>query len=229
MARGVFSATNYLLLSSGIITATPLTMSCWAYPTSSSTSEKTLMGIFYTAGAAALPDGWYIQINPGNTVKANTGDGVGTNGTSSAGTVNLNAWNHISGVFTSTTNRNVYLNGTPATASTGSRVPSASPDKTAIGVRIEQNASVPTTSDADNIYIAECAWWNAALTADDETSLSKGFSPLLIKPANLVALHTLIRGDASGDEISLKNASHKMIEQGTLPIQNHCRVFLPTH
>lgn len=228
MARGVFSTANYLVLSSGIITATPLSMSCRVFPTGAISSSQTLMGIFYTAGAAAFPDGWYVGIGSSDTVTATTADGTGANGSTSTGVVNLTAWNHVGAVFTSATNRVSYLNGVASTASTGNRTPSASPNKTAIGVRIEQNNSIPLSEDADTCYIAEVGFWNVALTASEMAILSLGFSPLFISPTSLVAYYPLIRGDASGDELSVKNAAHKMVEQGTLPIQPHTRIFLPS-
>jgi hypothetical protein len=43
-----------------------------------------------------------------------------------------------------------------------------------------------------NGQIAEAAVWNVALSAAEIASLSKGFSPLLIRPASLVAYWPLI-------------------------------------
>lgn len=226
MARGVFSTANYFELASGIITATPLTIAAWVKPASFPANQY-IAGIFYTsAGSGTAQDGWVLEINATNgVVNAIAGNGTGINIASSASGASSGAWSHMAAKFVSTTSRYAYLNGTPGSQNTGSNTPSTAPDKTIIGVLVrEDNSKIQA---ATQCHIAEVGYWNTDLTDAEIAILAKGVSPLLVRPANLVAYYPLVRGDGSGDEPSLKNAAHKMVEQGTISVQPHTRVFMP--
>ncbi len=222
MSRGVFSTANYLLRASGLITATPLTLACWVRPTAG-TPEQDLVGIYYTAGATAALDGWLIGLNTSTAIaSARAGDNIGTS-QSTGGNANQNAWNHLGGVFTSTTSRLVYLNGVAGTSNSGSRIPSNTVTKSAIGLRILNNNTVSNPATVCNI--AEVAFWNVALTAAEMTILSLGFSPLFVHSQNLIAYYPCIAGDGSGNENNAFRSVQQMAQQGTVSVQQHTRML----
>jgi hypothetical protein len=79
------------------------------------------------------------------------------------------------------------LNGIAGTESTGSRTV-GTVNRTVIGATwISGGPGLHL-----NGRLAECAIWNVALTAAEIASLVKAFSPLLIRPASLVAYWPLI-------------------------------------
>jgi len=220
MARGVYSTSNYLLYGGGIITATPLTIACWVYPTAFTGS----VALASLSSADAAPEGWDIGLNStSGAVYATSFDGgTGTSGNTSG--VTQNAWSHVAGVFVSATSRFAYKNG----VSGAENATSSSPTnivRTAIGGLI-RSASPSNYYSANEDYIAEVGYWNVALTAADILQLAAGYSPLFVKPESLVAYYPLIRGDASGDEPDLMGGL-KMVETGTVAVQTHPRVFYP--
>lgn len=227
MARGTFSTTNYFQYNGGIITSTPLTIAAWVYP-SSFPANQYLAGVFYTsAGSGTSQDGWVLELNGTNgVVNAIVGNGTGINLASSASGCTANAWNHCVAKFVSTTSRYAYLNGTPGTQGTNSNTPSTAPDKTGIGVLIREDNSKAQAATA--CHIGEVGYWNVDLSDAEIAALAKGYSPLFIRPQNLVAYYPLLRGDSSGDEPNPKNATYKLTEQGTVSVQPHPRVLTPS-
>jgi len=224
MARGVFSTSNYFVYAGGLITAVPLTMAAWINP-ANKTNSNTIMGLFYTSGAAAILDGWRLSINTTTGYpNAAVGDGSSSNSAIHTTAVTTTAWNHVAAVFGSATSRYVYLAGIASAQDTASRTPSATVDKSVIGVTIRQNASLLLPAEAN--YIAEVGFWNVALTTAEILQLAAGYSPLFVRPESLVAYYPLIQGDSSGDEPDLM-AGAKMVEQGTVAVQTHARVFYP--
>jgi|SRR5580765_3290906 len=178
MARNFVSASSQQLTGNPPLTAVPCTMACWARPTASGNIVWP-MSLGNTGGGNFLALGLEIA----NTVRAYQFDGT-TGSASSAGTFTLNAWNHIGAVFTSTTAETAYLNGVGTSASHAAVVPA--------GIDIMRMAQLFTQYfDGD---LAEAAIWNVALTSGEMTQLSKGVSPLLIRPSALVAYWPLVHG-----------------------------------
>jgi len=97
-------------------------------------------------------------------------------------------------------------------------------DETVIGV---MKGLGNTTFWAAAALIAEVGIWNVALTGAEILQLSLGYSPLFVRPESLVAYYPLIRGDASGDEPDYVGGL-KMVEQGTVAVATHPRVFYPS-
>lgn len=224
MARGNFSTTNYLLYGGGIITQ-PLTIAAWVNP-SSITANQAITGIYYTgAGSGSVLDGWYLRITSAGLVDGRVGDGSGETPATSASAVTAGVWSHAAFKVISATSRYAYLNGVAGSQSTTSRIPTT-PDKTAIGVLIRQSGSLGAGATA--MYIAELGFWNVALSDAEIAILANGISPLCVRPGSLVAYYPLVRGDSSGDEPNPKNAALKMVEQGTINVQTHPRIFYPT-
>jgi hypothetical protein len=96
----------------------------------------------------------------------------------------LGTWIHGAAVFASTTLRTAYLDGGNPGTNTTSRNPSS--------ITEGYIGSIGTANYADG-RIAEVGIWNAALTAEEIATLAKGFSPIMIRPYDLVFYAPLIR------------------------------------
>lgn len=185
MARSFNGSSDYARNANGIVTAAPLTFSCWGYWASATVTQNTMMGLYNSAGTQARNLFSIVTTPTAATtasIGANTADGTSLSAsTFSATSVAINTWYHFGAVFASSTSRTMYFRGSAATTNTTSRTPSGI-DRFSIGR--EDNA-------AANRYLngglAEVGVWSAALSSDDIASLAKGVSPLLVRPESLVA------------------------------------------
>lgn len=205
MAYSGWSTTNYIRAASGLVTATPLSLACWYYPTSFA-SQACVIDLHNSASAAGAN---CFRMQMGTSGKV----GVFTNG-SSANTTNaasLNTWVHMAGVISSATSRSAFINGGDKTTNTTSATPSGI-NETTIGLR---RGTTPGAAALGPI--AEAAIWNAALDDDEVAALGKGFSPRLIRPSALVAYLPLIR-----DFVDVKGAGFSVT--GSLTVADHCAI-----
>jgi hypothetical protein len=101
----------------------------------------------------------------------------------------INTWQHLGGTYSATNRRDVYLDGTNRGNDTTSATPSGISN---VNIGAILNSSSPIKD--FNGAIAECAIYNVVLTDTEIATLAKGFSPLFIRPQNLVFYAPLIRG-----------------------------------
>lgn len=138
-----------------------------------------------------------------------------TAGTATVGSPVTNTWRHAAGVFTSTTSRTVYLDGTTTATNTTSVSDPTSLDNLTIGAR--RNSSIVNYFTGS---IAEVGIWNVALAADEIASLADGMTCDKIRPQNLVFYAPLIRDlqDVRGG-LSITN-------NNGATVANHPRVYV---
>jgi hypothetical protein len=178
------ASTQYLLAPSAPLVAEPITMSLWFRPASLIDGQCLL-----TLGASAGNARYQISANASSNavlvIKTSDGStsGISTNSTS----FTVGQWMHIAAVFSSTTNRIGYVNGTAGTANTTS-ITTATPDRVVIGARLNSSFSQYTNGD-----IAEVAVWDQVLNADEIAGLSKGLAARFARPSALVWYSRLIR------------------------------------
>ena len=182
MAR-LFNGTNDSIeAASAPVTAVPLTIAAWFYPTTNGPSAIASVGV--SGGIHRF------QLYYDNTATVSAG-ATANDGTSSSsmvsGTAPLNQWSHAAAVFSSTTSRTAYFNGTAAAANTNTSTPTGI-DRINIGARYNTTIGAYFSG-----RIAEVGVWNAALTADEIASLSKGFPCRLVRPSALAFYSRLIR------------------------------------
>ena len=144
-----------------------------------------------------------------------------TGGNAFAATSNqwsTNTWHHACGIVAGDADRSVFLDGggkgTDATSQTFSGVY----DRTAIGVRISNNVFAQYMSG----NIAEAAVWDVALTDTEVAILAAGYSPLFVRPQNLVAYWPLVR-DNDNDIVG----GYSLTPTNTPSISAHPRVIYP--
>ncbi len=184
MARGTGSNVH-IETSSAPVTAAPLSVAAWF-----KIDDLTHVGAILGIGDASTGNNLW-GLDAAGTV---AGDPLrffsfDTSFSSADSTIAYTAdvWHHACGVELSASSRAVYLDG----GSKGTNTDTRSPDD-ADEVQIGQYAR--STGDGDLLGdVAEAAIWNVALTDAEALILSKGYSPLFVRPESLVFYMPLIR------------------------------------
>lgn len=189
MALDFNGSTQYLRRTSTPITGQPITLCAWyRYDTAiGAEAELAVLGITDADAAQEMT----IEIgNTGGTDYAiamiNAGGTVGFAVSSTPPTINT--WQHLLGTYSSTSRRDVYLNGSNVGNDTTSATPSGISD-----IMIGAISSSSSIIKYFNGAIAEAAAWSVVLSAAEITSLSKGISPLKIRPQSLECYVPMIR------------------------------------
>lgn len=177
------ASSKYLRIASASITAAPLTMACWFYPTDF-TNFQVLMSINNSGSSFNNFRLDFRGDAAGNKLSWLAWDaGAGPNGVdSTAGASGTSAWYHAAAVAASASSRTVYFNGGNSAANTVSVTPSGLND-TEIGAYRFGSSAPGSFFDG---YMAEVAMWSAALTAAEVAKLASGVPCDQIRPANLV-------------------------------------------
>jgi hypothetical protein len=212
------AATQYHMTSSTPVTGVPFSMACWFNPDNVS-SALTLLSIADNASTnnyfSMMAQG-AIAGDPVRLAAADGGSASNCDSITPPG-YTANAWHHACAVCATSTDRAVYLNGGNVGTDENERIP-AGLDRIGIGVRA---ASTPTV--LMNGRLAEVAIWDAALTAAEVAALgAKAFSPLCIRPANLVFYPPHVRNvqDIIG--------GLTLTATGTPTVADHPRIIYPS-
>ncbi len=215
MARGFVAASSqYMYNATGVVTAAPLSISCWLYPTNSGTLQ--VFGGLWNS--AANTDYFRLDKDTGNLLRWRIARSS-TAGAISVAAMNINAWNHAAGIEVTNASHFVWLNGVKSAESTTSKIP-AGINSVAIA---RHHGSTP--ANYMDGYVAEFAVWNAALADAEVTMLSKGCSPLVVRPQSLVLYIPLIRDN---DKCIFRQAL--TFSLGGVPaVQVHPKVFYPAY
>lgn len=200
-----FTAASSMYLNLSITMGYPMTMSCWIQPTNASGTHA-LMSSSKSSGT----NKFMIDLASSGTVAGCTvDDGVSQSRATGGASVTVSAWNHVVGVFTSSTSRTCYVNGVAGTASTTSKSPGNQTNYS--------TGSVLSGGVRTNYYdglLAESAWWNKALTANEITMLYRGVCPLDIHPDNGLRSYWPLDGWASPE------IDYNRIGQQSLTVNN---------
>jgi hypothetical protein len=186
-------------------------VSVWFYPDS---QHVATICMIQDDDANAHYEAIYI-INDG-TIRAQVADGGASGRADSVNTYSASAWNHAFASFISTTSRKVQLNGGTMYTNTTSKSP-AGIDVLTIGGR---NAAPD-----DGLFdgkLAEIGIWDTELTTAEAFILSKGVSPLLVRPGNLVAYYPFV-----GGTLNDRAASNALTDTGTTTAAAHSPAMRP--
>ena len=200
MARAFDDASlEYLEASSAPTLAAPFTMACWAY-TDDATIDQVGMSIgtdgsnvrYWWLGFAGAVVGDPVRLrieSPSANRNADTATGYSTG-----------TWHHLCAVEAAADNHAVFIDG----GSKGTNLLSVTPAPSAPGIMdiARRAASSPDTYLSGRI--AEAAVWDVALSDDEVALLAKGFSPLFIRPQNIISYWPLIR-DNDNDRFGVAN------------------------
>jgi len=213
MARDLDGSDDFLANTGGApATAAPLTIACW-FKADTLPGTSCLLSLYGQVSSNSVsmvvedtPKKLKIRVNGGANVVAIHGTTVATG-----------TWYHACGVLTSTTSRDIYLDGASPVNNTTSQTP------TGIN-RVYLGVINGSAFDHDG-QLAEAGVWNVALSAAEVASLAKGFSPRLIRPESLMAYWPLL-GRVS-PEPDLKGG-YPLTITGTVPYADHPRIIYPT-
>jgi hypothetical protein len=187
-------------------------MACWFY-LNNTTADHTLVSINGSSTSS------YFQMQAagslaGDPVRAVTFAGGGGVNVAASGTgFSASTWMHAAAVFTSTSSRTIYLNGTQGAHNTNNvSIPSIV--RMSIGV-ISWNTPVNYA----NGRIADVGVWSAALNADEILSLSKGVTCDKVRPQSLVFYAPLVR------ELQDVRGGLTITNNNSATVANHPRVY----
>lgn len=190
MAYAFNGSNQYLSTASAPVTAAPLTIACWARPSATGTSA------YLAIGNTTTGERFQIALNVSSAgVAAQTIASAVTNTATVGAIPAANNWVHAAGVFSATNNRVAYQDGVAGTANTASSTPSGI-NSLYVGAR-NNGGGIGLYF---NGQIAEVGIWNAALTAAEIASLTKGMTCDKVRPDSLVFYAPLVRNliDYSG-------------------------------
>ena len=219
------AASEYLEYSGAIVSAYPFTLACWFY-SDDATIDQELMAVgnpatnsnYWSLRAAGAVGGDPVQVIV---------ESISDNETSTSTGFSANTWHHACGVFTSSTSRTAYIDGGSSATGTTDLTPT-SPNLSRIGFSVRLAPVDPRYMSG---RIAEAAIWDVALSAAEVVSLAKGFAPLFIRPASLVAYWPLDRNsfNKGGGSTTLDRwkGTYNLTETNTPALAEHPRIYYP--
>jgi len=208
MAYTANGTTQYLSFAAPV-TAVPVTIAAWFYPTSA------IVGSIGYIGVESSQNRIVLSYRPTGAVQIYTQSGNAFPSIDSTATTPINTWAHACGVVASNSSRSIYLNGGNPSTSTAAINSQGALNSANIFAR----TAVSSVGTFFQGAIAEFGIWNAALTADEIASLAKGMTCDKIRPQNLVFYSPLVRDliDQKGGRVITNN--------NAATIANHPRIY----
>ena len=200
-------ASGTLSTASAPASGAPMTICGWLYP--QTTVSGVDRSIVQLDSSGPNFHGNYLLFSSSdgvnNILKADAYGASTFTRASGPSTFTTNQWVHCAGVFTSTTSRQAYLNGTSGTVNTANCNAQDSAARLVMGFQ--------TLS-----QVAEIGVWNVALTAAEIESLAKGVTCTQVRPQSLRFYAPLIRNlqDVRGG---------LTITNNTATVADHPRVY----
>lgn len=176
MARNFNGISEYITIGSAILTASPMTFSCWFYTNVTDSYQRII-----SLEVVGVETGWALFIGKGKTPYVNFASNISGVGSIANSRIfySTGVWQHACGINESTTSRAAFLNG----ANKGTNTDSSNPtgvNQTRIGAAAYQIKTY------FNGKLAEAAVWNAILSDIEVQALGNRISPIRIRPGNLV-------------------------------------------
>jgi hypothetical protein len=203
------SSSQYLENGNAAVTAVPLTMACWFNSIDIASAQSLItIGSSGTSDLVALRANGNVANDPVRlyTIVGGAGISVSTTTGYSAST-----WHHACAVMVAPDDWFVLIDGDNKGSSSATRN-LANLDTTTIGSHMYSGARDYYMDGA----IAEAAVWNAALSDAEAAVLAAGYSPLFVRPQNLIAYWPLIR-----DEDQDRVGGYDMTPAGEPTIATH--------
>lgn len=206
------ASTEYLGNVGAVVLAEPMTLAGWFY--SDLDGGQTIVSVGDSAGTHYFG----LQLrgqDGGDPVVAKSFGSANVHASSTSG-YSVNTWHHGVAVFAANDDRAAFIDGgNKGTESTASTV--STPDASSIGVSADS-----TPYGYFSGRIAEVGVWDAALTDVEVAILAAGYSPLFVRPQNLVAYWPLIR-----DEDQDRVGGYHLTAYNTPSIATHPPVIYP--
>lgn len=211
MARDFSGTAQYLRVDATPVTAAPLTMACWVYWDSLPTRSQA----FVVSASGSASNQFSLGNNSFNAELRISAGGSNTNVTGTT-TLVTGRWYHVCGVFRSSTDRELYINGVSDATNTTSRTPAS------IGaITIGANGAGSNETDGK---IAEVGLWNVSLSTTEIASLAAGYSPRFIRPDKLLCYWPILGWNSP--EPCWNNPTYNLTVTGATQYQ-HPRIINP--
>lgn len=215
MARAFDGSSHYLIGGSAPVIGNLGSINAHAKPSASVTS-KAVVSIGTNGGVSRIQDGTAGSSEAIQATSANTGGSLA--GANSSASYSSGVWAQSLAVFTSATSRAAYKDGGNKGTDT-LNISASGQNRILVGARYSTTVGAYWPGS-----IAEVAVWDTNLGDDHAAMLGKGFSPILVKPENLVGYWPLY-GNAS-PEIDLFGKVDLTVNSAT-KAADHPRVFTP--
>jgi len=200
-----------LYVDSTPITAAPLSISLWF----NVTAVNQTYNLAWIGNAGAASDYWYMLATNTGVLEGGARDSTFANCATST-SYSANTWHHGCYIESASNNRAILLDGGGKGTDATGRTPDGA-SRIACGYFADSSPG----GYMDGL-LAEYAIWNVALTDEEALILSNGYSPLFIRPQNLVFYLPLVNAN---DKDLIGGLS--MSETGTPGISEHTRVIYP--
>ncbi len=237
---------NYMSMGAGNIGplfngASVVSISLWIFPNSFGGSTivdgDDVLTVWHSSTAACFgfrcnrstgptDDSGHISLRRLGTDGASVGNRCG------ATAIPTGQWTHIGGIMPmdGATFPDIYKNGLNDNSATGASAATSgtflyqnsSPRDESIGMAAQVGSGPISITRQFDGYIAEVALWAGDIGASNISSLSKGFSPMKVRPDLLRNYYPLYGG--SSPEQDIKGGKGAIIA-GALPMGPHPRVF----
>ena len=184
-------------VGSSPVTSTPFSVSVWFYPTRNPTTNGTCVANFSTTLSGSQFNGCYVSTSGLVVCRSAVGASLGV--ATSVNAVQLNRWNHLAFVFSSSSSRSVYLNGvleatnTTSAANTNNRFRLFSEGTNGFGTSMPMDLGS---------YLSELCVWSSALSDKSIFDLWSGCNPLALSGETLTK-YFFARGRLRGFDDSL--------------------------
>jgi hypothetical protein len=186
------ASSHYMQLATAVVTGPPATLMVWL-DADGAAQDSALLAVGNSAASSRIQ----LSIESDLDASATSFNTTPTAQSSQRGNINSSQWEHIAGVFASSTSRTVYLNGVAGTANTSSSVV-AGFNNTILGARY--------TGGTRGAYLegklSHVAIWNIVLSGAEIATLAAGANPQSVQLANLVFYVPLNQSGATTDIIS---------------------------
>ena len=209
------ASSEYLEIDVAIVPDAPCTMAAWMYPDVTDINPC----VFYIGNKDSNNDRMFLYLNaaPTSNVVVYTVNAAGTGGYAlTSSKYSANVWQHVCGVWAASNDRRVFLNGGGKGTDT-TDLSLTAPSRTSIG-----RVGRLTPAGYFSGRICEVGFWNVGLSDDEVAILAKGFSPLFVRPENLVAYYPLVRS-MTQDVVG----GNSMVAYNTPTVAEHVPIIYP--
>jgi hypothetical protein len=194
---------DYAISTTPPVTSAPLTICAWVKPVSIGTQDYIVA--LGDANGATVTQCFALRMKADGQLEMYTADTVGAPDVTANTTspMSTSTWNHCAGIWTSSTERRVVLNGNWSESDTGTatRSPAGVTDLI-VGISPAMDLDgTPALTNEWNGRIAHIAIWNVALSQSEIESLAAGASPYSVQSGSLVSYIRTTESGAPGEDV----------------------------
>ncbi len=206
------AASDQFLSAAAPVTGPPLTMAAW-FNVTDTTSQKSAVNIIEGG-----TNNHFLHLMAYEAAKVNfrIDAGISSESCVSSTSYSSGTWHHACGIAAAVDDRSVFLDG-GGKVLVSTSIAIASID--ALGIGALNRAAVAFELDG---LIAEVGVWNVALTDAEVAVLAAGYSPLFVRPQNLIFYAPIVR------ELVDKVGGATITNNNGATVADHPRMIYPS-